>query len=278
MRRLNLYLILIAALVILFCGCPAPGPIDSSLTGVEISDGTYELLGGTISYQFGGANCKRTISAGAASEIVYTGTWLRNSDSSLEFSLSYEVGGVSAGYKEKYNAGFVCAIAGDTYLILGAMEKTSGGTDTIVGTYSYWYEIMTNIGGVDSTQRSEISIEYKKDHTLSIAASVGGSTTSASGTWTEDQVSSGLLSLATFTMGSSNIVLFAKWEFSISPGTNMIVNGDFNNGMENWVLDLNNGGSASASIENGECFINISGIGDNGWNIQLLYEGGLELK
>lgn len=57
----------------------------------------------------------------------------------------------------------------------------------------------------------------------------------------------------------------------IAPGTNMLLNGDFSSGKDNWVFQTFEQANASLIItSNNEAFINVSNSGTSDWNIELI--------
>ncbi len=198
------YLIFILPItILLFGGCSLLFPDFIGNTDTwsnEIYDGTFSLSidGSITSYQFGGSDCKRTMEASNTDDIVCSGNWSRADDGSLDFSLSYGFIGSEVTYEEKYNTGFICDTDNGSYLVLGGMEKTSGGNNSIIGTYKSWSIIIMDAGDGEQTTRSQISMEYKYDHTFTVVTTIGGVSSSASGSWTERQESDRLLRLVEF--------------------------------------------------------------------------------
>ncbi len=56
-------------------------------------------------------------------------------------------------------------------------------------------------------------------------------------------------------------------------GVNMVKNGDFGAGTENWSLFLDKGGSATLTEENGEAVVDILSCGVEDYSVQLYYDG-----
>ncbi len=59
----------------------------------------------------------------------------------------------------------------------------------------------------------------------------------------------------------------------ISPGQNMVGNGDFSQGTNSWTLNLNNGAVAAWTVENGAAYISVTNSGPTLSAIQLLQPG-----
>jgi hypothetical protein len=58
----------------------------------------------------------------------------------------------------------------------------------------------------------------------------------------------------------------------VPAGQNFIVNGDFSNGTDNWIFNLQNNGQAQGSVVDGEFFISIDNGGSNYYDVQLIQE------
>ncbi|MBQ2117355.1 MAG: carbohydrate binding domain-containing protein, partial [Lachnospiraceae bacterium] len=56
-------------------------------------------------------------------------------------------------------------------------------------------------------------------------------------------------------------------------GENLIKNGDFANGVENWEKAITSPGAAEVSFDNGKAVYNISNVGDVDWHVQLKQNG-----
>jgi hypothetical protein len=92
-------------------------------------------------------------------------------------------------YIETYNAGYTTDSG--SKLFFGAWRKTSGGTDTVVGTYQFNFSIRTIIPGYfDTTTTTTGTLTYNADHTWSssITTETTGQpsqTQTDSGTWSD---------------------------------------------------------------------------------------------
>lgn len=60
---------------------------------------------------------------------------------------------------------------------------------------------------------------------------------------------------------------------SVEPGTEMIKNGSFADGMTDWISAITAPGEATAAFENGMATYEITNVGEADWNIQLKQEG-----
>ncbi|MGE5795472.1 MAG: aryl-sulfate sulfotransferase, partial [Ignavibacteria bacterium] len=58
----------------------------------------------------------------------------------------------------------------------------------------------------------------------------------------------------------------------VPAGENFIVNGDFSNGTDNWIFNLQNNGQAQGSVVNGEFYVSIDNGGSNYYDVQLIQE------
>ncbi len=58
----------------------------------------------------------------------------------------------------------------------------------------------------------------------------------------------------------------------VPAGENFIVNGDFSNGTDNWIFNLQNNGQAQGSVVDGEFYVNIANGGSNYYDVQLIQE------
>lgn len=67
--------------------------------------------------------------------------------------------------------------------------------------------------------------------------------------------------------------------FTIQRSTpeNLIINGDFSDGMNHWYFFVNEHASAVATVQNGECFYNIRNGGTQFWHV-ILQQNGLNLE
>jgi len=57
---------------------------------------------------------------------------------------------------------------------------------------------------------------------------------------------------------------------TVDPGTEMIKNGNFANGEENWINAITAPGAATAEFKDGKAIYTITNVGEADWNVQLV--------